>query len=372
MCVCVNGIILTSIDLTFKSLNQLSTYSIMKHEGANSTVTAAVEINSHIINDCDNDSDSVRGIGTGIGRGRVDKILVRLTTIRDIKAGEELTVSYLSQLCTSACARTEVLWQAFLFNCYCERCREEDVDADGKIKILSGVKGDDKDKDKNESEGEREKGKGGGENVNLSTSHFAPSSSRPLTSTTIPLPSPSYATMKDAKNDKNNNTINCKLRTLLECTMSHISEQNGLEPSRSTTSAGKSRLKNDEPEHTQIDQLIQLLLLAETSYENIITVRTTQNDVRALSDDVYSIHDSGMLVLRTALSIRKNKSLHTSSSMKENEEGGKGTDLGSDSIQAEELVVRGARLVTESWNLIGCQVTDALHDHDVTACPFIH
>ena len=337
-----------------------------------------MESNSHIINDCDNDSDGVRR--SGRERGRVDKVLVHLTTVKDIKAGEELTVSYLSQLCTSASTRTEVLRQAFLFNCYCERCREEGVDADGKIKIQSGVEGDDKGegtvenecerKNESESVGGEGKGGGGGGNVNLSTSHSAPSPSPTLTSTTLPLPSPSYATMKGTKNEKNNYTINCKLRTLLERTMSHVSEEKDLEPSRGTTSAGKNRLRNDEPEHTQIDQLIQLLSLAETFYENIITVRTTQKDVRALSNDVYSIHDSGMLVLRTALSIRKNKSLHTSSSIKENKEGGKGTDLGSDSIQAEELVVRGARLVTGSWNLIGCQVIPLivwLHVHS-----FVH
>ena len=322
------------------------------------TATAGVESDSHIMNDCDNDSDGVRR------RGRDDKVIVQLTTVKDIKAGEELTVSYLSQLCTSASARTEVLRQAFLFNCYCERCREEGVDVDGKISIQSGVEGDHRGegKVKNESEGEGEReggggGGGGGGNANLSTNHTVPSPSPAPTSTTLPLPSPSYATMKGTKYDKNNDTINCKLRTLLERTMSHVSEQNDREPSRSITSAGKNRLKNDGPEHTQIDQLIQLLLLAESSYENIIAVRTAQKDVRALSDDVYSIHDSGMLVLRTALSIRKNKSLHTSSSIQENKKGGKGVDLGSDSIQAEELVVRGARLVTESWNLIGCQVT---------------
>ena len=296
-------------------------------------------------------SDGRRG-----GGGGVDKVIVHLTTIQDIKAGEELTVSYLSQLCTPVRARAEVLSQAFLFDCSCERCREEVEEREGKIQTLS------------EGEGSSIGVVGSvgwdvvgapkvKERKDTSTVISLPPTA--LTSTALPLPSPSYASYKDAKIDENKNNINTKLRTLLERTMSHVSAQNDLEASRNNTKEDKNHSPDSQQEHTQTDQILQLLELAEKSYENIISVRTTQGGVRALSDEVYSIHDSGMLVLRSALSIRKQKSLHTSSSLKGSIEGGQGEgrDLGSDSTQNEGMVVRATRLVTESWTLTGCQVT---------------
>lgn len=298
--------------------------------------------------DSNSDSDARRERGGG-----VDKVIVHLTTIKDIKPGEELTVSYLSQLCTPVRARAEVLSQAFLFDCCCERCREEVWGRDGKIQTLS------------EGEGSGKGGKGGvgGEGGDVvgaavvrerkDVTTVLPAPPTALTSTALPLPSPSYASFKDTKIDENKSNINIKLRTLLERTMSHVSAQNGLEASRNNTTL------NYEHERTQTDQILQLLILAEASYENIISVRTAQGGVRTLSDEVYSIHDSGMLVLRSALSIRKQKSLHTSSSLKGSKEGGQGEgrDLGSDSLQTEGMVVRATRLVTESWTLVGCQVT---------------
>ena len=330
------------------------------YSGTNSTVvTSSSSSSSSSVaknsGDRNSDSDGKRGGGGGGGGGGrgggVDKVIVHLTTVQDIKAGEELTVSYLSQLCTPVRARAEVLSQAFLFDCSCDRCREEVEERDGEMQTLS------------EGEGSSVGGEGseGGDasivKERKDISEVLPPPPTALTSTALPLPSPSYASYKDAKTDENN--INTKLRTLLELTMSHVSAQNDQEASRNDTKEDKNRFSNSEHERTQTDQILQLLILAETFYENIISVRTAQGGVRALSDEVYSIHDSGMLVLRSALSIRKQKSLQMSSSLKGSIEGGQGEGrgLGSDSMQTEGMVVRATRLVTESWTLAGCQVT---------------
>lgn len=274
-------------------------------------------------------------------------------------------MSYLSQLCTPVSARAEMLRQAFLFDCSCDRCREEVEGRDWEIRTLGEGKGSGKGSRKGSGKGSGKVGGGdeggeGGDVVGAAVvrerkgiSKVLPAPPIALTSTALPLPSPSYASFKDKKIDENKNNIHTKLRSLLESTMSHVSAQNDLEASRNNTTL------NSEQEHTQTDQILQLLTLAEASYENIISVRTAQGGVRALSDEVYSIHDSGMLVLRSALCIRKKKSLHTSSSLKGSREGGQGEggDLGSDSMQSEGMVVRATRLVTESWTLAGSQVT---------------
>jgi hypothetical protein len=307
------------------------------------TTSSSSSSSSSIANDSgDRNSNSDRKRGGG-----VDKVIVHLTTVQDIKAGEELTVSYLSQLCTPVSSRAEVLSQAFLFDCSCERCREEVEGRDGEIQTPD------------EEEGSREGGEGGdvvGAAVvreRKDASKVIPAPPTALTSTALPLPSPSYASFKDTKIQENKSNISTKLRTLLERTMSYVSVQNDLEASRNNSTL------NSGQEHTQTDQILQLLILAEASYENIISVCTAQGGVRALSDEVYSIHDSGMLVLRSALSIRKQKSSHTSSSLKKSAEEGhrESRDLGSDSLQTEGMVVRATRLVTESWTLAGCQVT---------------
>eukprot|EP00602_Paraphysomonas_sp_CaronLab_P003190 CAMPEP_0185039102 /NCGR_PEP_ID=MMETSP1103-20130426/35601_1 /TAXON_ID=36769 /ORGANISM="Paraphysomonas bandaiensis, Strain Caron Lab Isolate" /LENGTH=383 /DNA_ID=CAMNT_0027577861 /DNA_START=474 /DNA_END=1625 /DNA_ORIENTATION=- len=48
-----------------------------------------------------------------------------IVALRSLKSGEEITMSYLSQLCLPVSERRELLLSAFLFTCQCQRCSAE-------------------------------------------------------------------------------------------------------------------------------------------------------------------------------------------------------------------------------------------------------
>ena len=59
------------------------------------------------------------------------EVVVWLTCIRPVAAGEEICVSYLSQLCTPSAATRQLLQGAFNFECQCERCvRESSIEGE--------------------------------------------------------------------------------------------------------------------------------------------------------------------------------------------------------------------------------------------------
>jgi hypothetical protein len=55
--------------------------------------------------------------------------------IRHIQKGEEISISYLSELCQDAFMRRDILQQSHFFSCDCDRCRHEVVSNESKISL---------------------------------------------------------------------------------------------------------------------------------------------------------------------------------------------------------------------------------------------
>jgi hypothetical protein len=56
---------------------------------------------------------------------KLSRVVVFARVIRPIVVGDEITISYLSNLCSSRHNRNELLLCAFNFNCNCQRCKNE-------------------------------------------------------------------------------------------------------------------------------------------------------------------------------------------------------------------------------------------------------
>ena len=101
------------------SIPELPSTSLMCHFGSLSKVNHScvpntiLTISLHPISVTDT-SESSELLST--------KVSASIVTIRDVQPGEELCMSYLSQLCTIVEDRRSLLQQGFLFACNCPRC----------------------------------------------------------------------------------------------------------------------------------------------------------------------------------------------------------------------------------------------------------
>jgi hypothetical protein len=68
------------------------------------------------------EKSSEKDVRNGTATATATAAVGSIVTLRDIQPGEELCVSYVSQLCTSVEHRQTLLQQGFLFTCYCPRC----------------------------------------------------------------------------------------------------------------------------------------------------------------------------------------------------------------------------------------------------------
>jgi SET domain-containing protein len=59
---------------------------------------------------------------------------ISIVALRPIAKGEEITINYLDDDDADYKSRQQMLWEKYLFNCYCEKCQEEkaQLDADQK------------------------------------------------------------------------------------------------------------------------------------------------------------------------------------------------------------------------------------------------
>jgi hypothetical protein len=260
------------------------------------------------------------------------EIVVWLTALREIKAGEALTVSYLSQLCTPCSTRRDMLQQSFFFHCLCQRCVKEGIEGPGSLPR------------------------------SLQKCSKGPSPDTPSSTNTVPL-SPSYGTVYTADLDSESFTKTA-LRSELDKAMRRIQDPGSASPlDTSRSSNGDKSLRDSQSDAVKgtltTAQMVDLMQLVEHAYSSLpksrksvrTTLRTTirtavsTNAEGLEEDDIYTIHDAGMLVLGAAM---KRRNLGPRSP--------KVGDLGSDSI-TDELIVRASKVVSDCWLLLECQVS---------------
>jgi hypothetical protein len=260
------------------------------------------------------------------------EIVVWLTALREIKAGEALTVSYLSQLCTPCSTRRDMLQQSFFFHCLCQKCVREGIEGPGShLRSLQSCRKD-----------------------------LSPAT--PSSTSTVPL-SPSYRTVYTTDLDSESFTKTA-LRSELNKAMRRIQDPGSTSPLDTSSSDNDNKgLRGSQSDAVKgtltTAEMIDLMELVEHAYSSLpksrksvrttlrTTVRTTvsTNAEGVEKDDIYTIHDAGMLVLGAAM---KSRNLGPRSP--------KVGDLGSDSM-ADELIVRASKVVSDCWMLVECEVS---------------
>jgi hypothetical protein len=253
------------------------------------------------------------------------EVVVWLTALREIKAGEALKVSYLSQLCTPCTTRRDMLQQSFLFHCLCERCVKEGIEGPGSRprSLQNRIK-----------------------------------DPPPSSTSTVP-PSPSYKTVYTT--DLNSESCTkTELRRELDKIMRRIQDPGSASPlDTSSSSSGNNSMRGSQSGTVKATlttaEMVDLMGLTERAFSNLPNtegVKTTPRTTVSTSvqseeeDDIYCIHDAGMLVLGAAM---KSRNLGP----------GSPKDLGSDSM-VDELIVKACKVVCDCWMLLDCEVSGGM------------
>ena len=267
------------------------------------------------------------------------EVVVWLTALRNIESGDALTVSYLSQLCTPCTTRRDILQQSFFFHCLCQRCVKEGIQGPGSAPRSPKTR-----------------------QIDLILNN-------PSSTSTVPL-SPSYRSVYTADIDSESCTKTV-LRIELDKAMRRIQDPGSISPLDTTSSSSKNSSMINSQSNAMggtltIPEMGALIGLTEHAYSNLpktrkgvkTTLKTTERAAVSTNvryedtDDVYCIHDAGMLVLGAAM---KSRNLGPRSPKVGNGPTGRVGDLGSDSM-ADELIVRASKVVTDCWMLLECEV----------------
>ena len=300
------------------SPNAVLTYGVRQAATSSSSSSSSLKSRSSTILNGDPEG--------GLMKSENDRqIVVWLTSLRQIFPGEEICVSYLYQLCSPHIARREMLQGAFHFNCRCVRCVRESVDVphsnkweEGKIDMI-GIK-------------ERK-----------AIKPIEVDSSLSSLSTSL---SNSKVTSEDPDDG-----LQTFLTSILEKAARRKSQGTGQSDSGDHKIGSASGSGREEDILTSTEMLAVLNFCSEQSSHNNTSSQTA-----------YLLHDSGMLVLKTALVNRKNLLVKASQSSSSSLSGGQkasGSHPVSQSAgleEIDEIILRASVLVAGCWKTLDCEV----------------
>ena len=337
-----------------------------------------------------NKEDSTKGDGNAKqNTNKVDvryEVVTSLIAVKNILPGDEVYISYLSQLCIPVETRREMLRSSFYFQCECVRCVEESHtknNVDNKIEItpanatVNGRSGEERKKLKECDTTVA--------TINVGNSRTDPSSSLNPSSTMTSLPSPSYSSSflrhcNDTDTDTDvTHSFGRPLLTALDKVLnifsggdsgtfhsndSRVSFENENRSGRRKDGTDPGSSLESSSNCISFEDMRQLLFLSEEYYDVIREQNIgacTVSDVRAsavrtISPLLYSVHDSAMVVLKGALKYKKDGLSDPKILTGINAKVTGLADIGPDAV-SDDLIFRTSIVVCGCWILLGCEVS---------------
>ena len=308
----------------------------------------------------------------------VEEVVVWLTCTRGISPGEQICVSYLNQLCVNATTRREMLREAFCFDCQCDRCaiesgeieqrgaKDEKNRNDGINDRMNEGIDDEERSEKMTNDALKNAIQGG--NSKSSASNRAISWEQELVAfenldrslNTILNRAAENVPQNVPENVREKNPIDQVLMSPQEMLQLLVLSEAVSSIIRTYDNDGNNDGKNDG---NNDKSLVQAMNAFGTSNPKSVDTKTDEfiSEVRTCNvrtiQAVYSLHDSGMLVLKSALGHRK---MLLSQATKGSGGGnGGGSGGGSGAIRQDDIdgiIFLASRTVLGCWKTLRCEV----------------